>query len=55
MFLGFNPASEQLYRETIAKEQGTNINNHRKLNNSFKVSAISAGIVIIIFALSLLQ
>lgn len=39
---------QQLYKEVEVKEQGTNINNHRKTKGSWKITAF-AGTIILLF------
>lgn len=43
-----NLKAQQLYKEVEVKEQGTNINNHRRTKGSWRITAI-AGTIILLF------
>jgi hypothetical protein len=46
-----NLDANRLYKEAEVKEQGTNINNHRKTTGSWKVTGIAAGIILLWYGL----
>jgi hypothetical protein len=41
----------RLYKEVEVKEQGTNINNHRKKTGSWKITGIAAGLILLWYVL----
>lgn len=46
-----NLDANRLYKEVEVKEQGTNINDHRKKSGSWKVTGIAAGIILLWYVL----
>lgn len=40
---------QQLYKEAELKEQGTNVNNHRKTKGSWKITAIAGAIILLFY------
>ncbi|MPM95054.1 hypothetical protein SDC9_142205 [bioreactor metagenome] len=44
-----NLKAPELYKEVEVKENGTNINNHRKKQGSWKITAIAGAIILLFY------